>query len=156
MLAIKFGGAILSANELFNLSNFVRRCRLVNQSATPFPRLCGVFLAVLCVSLAGCGANLTSNSSLAGGSLRGNLHGGQQPISGASVQLYATGATGYWSSATGLLSSPGITGANGGFSITGGYTCPSSTSQLYIVSTGGHPGLSPGTNNAAIALRAAL
>ena len=128
----------------------------MNQSATPFPRLRGVFLAMLCVSLAGCGANLTSNSSLAGGSLRGNLHGGQQPISGASVQLYAAGTTGYGSSATALLSSPVITYANGAFSITGGYTCPSSTSQLYIVATGGNPGLAPGTNNAAIALMAAL
>jgi hypothetical protein len=116
----------------------------------------GVFLAVLCVSLAGCGANLTSNNSLAGGSLRGNLHGGQQPISGASVQLYAAGTTGYGSSATALLSSAVITDANGAFSITGGYTCPSSTSQLYIVATGGNPGLAPGTNNAAIALMAAL
>ena len=115
-----------------------------------------VFLAVLCVSLAGCGANLTSNSSLAGGSLRGTLHGGQQPISGASVQLYAAGTTGYGASATALLSSPVITDANGAFSITGGYTCPSSTSQLYIVATGGNPGLAPGTNNAAIALMAAV
>src|SRR5258708_13082006 len=109
MLAIKFGGAILSANELFNLSNFVLRCRLVNQSATPFPRLCGVFLAVLCVSLAGCGANFTSNSSLAGGSLRANLHGGRQPISGARVHLYAAGSTGYGSIATAFSSSPSIT-----------------------------------------------
>jgi len=118
--------------------------------------LCGVFLAVLCVLLAGCGSNLTSSSSLAGGSLRGKLHGGQQPISGASVQLYAAGTTGYGSSATALLSSPVITDASGAFSITGGYTCPSSTSQLYIVATGGNPGLAPGTNNAAIALMAAL
>ncbi|HWW96180.1 MAG TPA: NHL repeat-containing protein [Edaphobacter sp.] len=49
-----------------------------------------------------------------------------------------------------------ITDANGGFTITGDYTCPSSSSQLYIVATGGNPGLPPGTNNAAIALMAAL
>jgi hypothetical protein len=118
--------------------------------------LYSVFLAVLCVSLAGCGAQLPSNSSLAGGKLRGNLHGGQQPIAGASVQLYAAGTSGYGSSATALLSSPVITDASGAFSITGGYTCPSATSQLYIVATGGNPGLAPGTNNAAIALMAAL
>jgi sugar lactone lactonase YvrE len=49
-----------------------------------------------------------------------------------------------------------ISDANGGFSITGDYTCPSSTSQLYIVATGGNPGLAPGTNNAALALMTAL
>jgi hypothetical protein len=49
-----------------------------------------------------------------------------------------------------------ISDATGSFSITGDYTCPSSTSQLYIVATGGNPGLAPGTNNAAIALMAAL
>ena len=128
----------------------------MNQFATSLPQLRGVFLAVLCLSLAGCGAQLPPNSPLAGGNLRGNMHGGQQPISGASVQLYAAGTNGYGSSATALLSAPVITDANGAFSITGNYTCPSSTSQLYIVATGGNPGLTPGTNNAAIALMAAL
>jgi sugar lactone lactonase YvrE len=119
-------------------------------------RLCGVFAAALCVSLVGCGAGVSSNGSLAGGALRGHVHGGQQPIVGASIQLYAAGATGYGSSATPLLSSAVTTDASGSFSITGGYTCPSSTSQLYIVATGGNPGLTPGTNNAASALMTAL
>jgi hypothetical protein len=138
-------------------SSFVSRCRLVTVSALPpFTRLCGIFLAALCVSLAGCSANVPSNSSLAGGQLRGSIHGGQQPISGSSLQLYAAATTGYGAAATALLSSPGVSDANGGFTITGDYTCPSSTSQLYIVATGGNPGLAPGTNNAAIALMAAL
>jgi hypothetical protein len=122
----------------------------------PFTRLCGIFLAALCVSLAGCSANVPSNSSLAGGQLRGSIHGGQQPISGSSLQLYAAATTGYGAAATALLSSPVVSDANGGFTITGDYTCPSSTSQLYIVATGGNPGLAPGTNNPAIALMAAL
>jgi hypothetical protein len=120
-------------------------------------RLCGIFLAALSLSILGCGAgNLSPNSPLAGGHLRGSLHGGQQPISGSSLQLYAAGTTGYGSNATALLSSPVITDATGSFSITGDYTCPSSTSQLYIVARGGNPGLAPGTNNPAIALMAAL
>jgi hypothetical protein len=49
-----------------------------------------------------------------------------------------------------------MTDATGAFSITGGYTCPTSTSQLYIVATGGNPGLAPGTNNPAIAMMSAL
>ncbi|HTC76900.1 MAG TPA: NHL repeat-containing protein [Edaphobacter sp.] len=119
-------------------------------------RLCGIFLTALSVSLLGCSANVPSNSSRAGGQLRGSIHGGQQPISGSSLQLYAAATTGYGAAATALLSSPVVSDANGGFTITGDYTCPSSTSQLYIVATGGNPGLAPGTNNAAIALMAAL
>jgi hypothetical protein len=104
----------------------------------------------------GCSANVASISPVAGGRLRGNVHGGQQPISGSSLQLYAAGTTGYGAAATALLSSPVVSDANGGFTITGDYTCPSSTSQLYLVATGGNSGLAPGTNNAAIALMAAL
>jgi len=118
--------------------------------------LCSVSLAALSLIILGCSANVPSTSPLAGGRLRGNIHGGQQPISGASIQLYAAGTTGYGASATSLLSSPVVSDATGSFTITGDYTCPSSSSQLYIVAIGGNPGLAPGTNNAAIALMAAL
>jgi len=128
----------------------------VTLSALSLQRLCGVVLAALCGSILGCSMNVSPTSSLAGGQLRGNVHGGQQPISGASVQLYAAGTTGYGSSATALLSSPVTTDATGSFSITGGYVCPSQSSQLYIVATGGNPGLAPGTNNAASWLMTAL
>jgi hypothetical protein len=93
---------------------------------------------------------------MVGGQLSGNVHGGQQPVSGASVRLYAAGATGYGSSATTLLSSPVVSDANGHFTITGNYVCPSSSSQLYIVATGGNPGLASGTNNSALAEMTAL
>jgi hypothetical protein len=119
--------------------------------------LSGAFLTALCVSLLGCGAGVSSSSGpLSGGALRGSVHGGQQPIVGATIQLYAAGTAGYGSSATPLLTSAVTTDATGSFSITGDYTCPSSTSQVYLVATGGNPGLAPGTNNAAIALMAAL
>ncbi len=119
-------------------------------------RLCGVLLAALCASILGCGGSAPSSSSIVGGQLRGNIHGGQQPVSGASVRLYAAGTTGYGSSATALLSSPVLSDANGHFTITGNYVCPSSSSQLYIVATGGNPGLAPGTNNSALAEMTAL
>jgi hypothetical protein len=119
-------------------------------------RLCGNFLATLSMTILGCSANVPSTSTVAGGQLRGSIHGGQQPVSGSSVQLYAAATTGYGAAATPLLASPVISDANGGFSITADYTCPSSTSQLYIVATGGNPGLAPGTNNAALALMTAL
>jgi hypothetical protein len=125
-------------------------------SACSSLRLCNISLAALSVTILGCGANLPSHSSLAGGQLRGNVHGGQQPVTGASIQLYAAGTAGYGGGAIALLSSPVVTDASGSFTITGDYSCPSSTSQLYIVATGGNPGLTAGTNNAALALMAAL
>jgi hypothetical protein len=119
-------------------------------------RLCGILVAALCFAMAGCGVNVASNGSVAGGQLRGMVHGGQQPVSGASIKLYAAATTGYGVSATPLLTSTVTSDSTGSFTITGSYTCPSSTSQLYIVATGGNPGLAPGTNNAALVLMAAL
>jgi streptogramin lyase len=127
----------------------------VNFSALLSQRLCGIFLTALCASILGCGTNVLSTSSpssLAGGQLRGKVHGGQQPIVGSSVQLYAA-ATTYGGSATPLLPSPVVTDSTGSFSITGDYACPSETSLLYIVATGGNSGSGP---NPAIALMAAL
>ena len=84
------------------------------------------------------------------------VHGGQQGVSGATIQLYAAGATGYGSAATALLTKTVTTDAAGSFTITGDYTCPTASTQVYIVATGGNPGLSPGTNNTALAMMAAL
>jgi hypothetical protein len=124
--------------------------------AYPSLRLFSISVGALSVAMLGCGANLPSNGPLAGGHLRGMVHGGSQPISGATIQLYAAGTTGYGTGATALLSTPVTSDASGSFSITGDYTCPSSTSQLYIVGTGGNPGLAPGTNNAASVLMTAV
>src|ERR1700693_5105122 len=71
--------------------------------------------------------------------LRGGVHGGQQPVSGASIQLYAAGATGYGSAATALLTTTVTSGAGGSFTITGDYDCPSASSQVYLVASGGNP-----------------
>ncbi|MEO7029217.1 MAG: hypothetical protein ABI147_07410 [Acidobacteriaceae bacterium] len=80
----------------------------------------------------------------------------RQPVAGASIQLYAAGTTGYGIGATALLSTPATTGSDGTFTITGGYTCPSASSHLYIVASGGNPGLAQGTNNTRIVLIAVL
>jgi hypothetical protein len=113
-------------------------------------------VAILCFSV-GCGSSLTSDSPLVAGSLRGNIHGGEQPIAGAQIQLFAAGTTGNGMGEIALLEQPVMSDANGNFSITGDYTCPSSSSQLYMVAKGGNPGLTPSTSsNPAIALMAAL
>jgi hypothetical protein len=86
----------------------------------------------------------------------GLVHGGQQPVTGATIQLYAVGTTGDGSASTPLLSPTPVTDAQGAFNISGTYTCPSPSSLVYIVASGGNPGLAPGTNNAALSLMAAL
>jgi trimeric autotransporter adhesin len=86
----------------------------------------------------------------------GSVHGGQQAVSGSTIQLYAVGTTGDGSAATPLLTQAVITDASGDFNITGDYTCPSATSLVYIVATGGNPGLAAGTNNTTLSMMAAL
>jgi hypothetical protein len=88
--------------------------------------------------------------------LRGSMRGGQQPISGVSVQLYAVGTSGDGSNATPLISRSVVSNANGNFDITGLFTCPAPQSNVYLVGTGGNPGLAGTVNNSAIALMATL
>jgi streptogramin lyase len=91
------------------------------------------------------------------------VQGGQQPVTGAKIYLFATGITGYTSAPVSLLTGAGVTvdtngngyvttDATGSFTITGDYTCPSASRQVYVEALGGNPGL-PGTvNNPYIAL----
>ncbi len=83
---------------------------------------------------------------------QGLLRGGQQPISGASIQLYAVGTAGPASPATPLLTAPVITDAQGGFNLTGLYACPSPSTLVYLASTGGNPGLATAADNSDIAM----
>jgi glucuronoarabinoxylan endo-1,4-beta-xylanase len=112
------------------------------------------------ISILGCGGVssspiATTASTLPGSSLSGKVMGGQQPIWGATIQLYQVGTAGDGSSAAPLGSST-TTNPSGGFTITGDYTCPGSNPQVYLLATGGNPGLANGTNNTAINLIAAL
>jgi trimeric autotransporter adhesin len=119
-------------------------------------RLSPLALLPLSFLIFGCGAQRNSPQLTSPIGARGLVHGGQQPVTGATIQLYAVGTTAEGSASTPLLSPAPVTDANGGFNITGTYTCPSSSSLVYIVGTGGNPGLSAGANNAAISLMAAL
>jgi streptogramin lyase len=100
----------------------------------------------------------TQPNQVQGAALHGRVHGGQQPIVGASVYLYAANTTGYagagipassGNASVSLLKSPGYvtTDSNGDFSISGDYTCTSASTQVYLYSIGGNPGA--GTNSAA-------
>lgn len=104
--------------------------------------------------LTGCGSKALKIAELVGASrYSGSVHGGQQPIVGATIQLYTVGTTADGSAATPLLTSTVTSDATGSFTITGLYSCTNAT-QVYIVATGGNPGLS--TANPDIALMAAL
>lgn len=121
----------------------------------------------------GCGAGTLAPASSAPkdvGSVHmaGTIFGGQQPITGAAVYLYATSTSDYGAASTSLLT-PGLPGvltdahglgyvktdSSGRFSITGDYTCPSGA-MVYLLAIGGNPGL-PGTaTNPNAALMSAL
>ncbi len=108
-----------------------------------------------CAALAGCGNGLlaVSATGMERLSVRGRVHGGQQPIAGANIALYAAGATGYGVGAQPLL--PGgsvISGADGSFEIADSYVCPSASAQVYLVSAGGDTG--SGTNDRAVLMSA--
>ena len=85
--------------------------------------------------------------------MQGSVHGGQQPVAGATIQLYGVGTTADKAAAIALLNAPVLSDANGNFSITGLYSCTGVT-EVYITATGGIPGGS--TANANLALMTAL
>ena len=90
--------------------------------------------------------------------LQGIVKGGQQPIYHALIGLYASGTTGtYGAGAANLLTSSVYTAADGTFSITNDYSCPTSTTQVYLTASGGDPsGQATSFSNNAIQLVAAL
>ncbi|HEY5330160.1 MAG TPA: hypothetical protein VIJ79_09775 [Acidobacteriaceae bacterium] len=117
-------------------------------------------LALGLATLAGCGVGTLAGPSPSGpmplANISGTVHGGQQPISLATIQLWAVGSSGYGSDGTNLLGSHVVTTDPGGnFSITGDYTCPTDDTLVYITATAGDPGIGGG-NNTAIKLVAAL
>jgi streptogramin lyase len=111
----------------------------------------------------------TSTGSFPGTALRGMVHGGQGPIVGAHVYLYAINTTGYGgagipasssnASVSLLTSTTGnpadgngnyyvTTDANGNFKITSDYICPSAYANTYYYAAGGNPGT--GANSAVV------
>jgi sugar lactone lactonase YvrE len=85
-------------------------------------------------------------------SFSGKVLAGSQPVSGATVQLYAAGSSGYGSAGTALLTGAVTTNNAGSFTVPGGYACASSSAQLYLIARGGNPGLSGSVNNSSLAL----
>jgi streptogramin lyase len=128
--------------------------------------------ALFCFPLLLTGCSLspttTETSPDTGLAIQGVVHGGNQPIVGAHVYMYAATTAGYGAASKSLLTSATgnpadgsgnfyvSTGTGGTFSITGDYSC-TTNSQVYLYSVGGNPGLTPTTiNNTAAGLIAVL
>jgi hypothetical protein len=119
--------------------------------------------------LSGCSSAFTSGGVQPLGSvevtgLQGKVHGGQAPVGGSTVQIYEVSAAGagYGAAATPVKNSGGTvvtttttTDGNGSWTYPT-YQCVSGSDELYVVATGGNPGISSSTNNSALALAAAL
>jgi hypothetical protein len=101
---------------------------------------------------------ITNNSS--GPALNGKVEAGMLPVSGATVQLFVAGNSGYGSATLPLVISSGgnsvTTASDGSFAIPGGYACPSLNSLLFLVATGGQPGGSQGATNKQLGLMTAI
>ena len=122
---------------------------------------------LLPLALTGCTLSTTAAPTPeAGPAISGTVHGGQNPIIGTHVYLFAANTSGYGNASASLLtagtgrtldSSGGATngdyyvttvGPGGTFSITGDYSCTAGQ-QVYLYAVGGDPGLGSGTNPAA-------
>ncbi len=104
----------------------------------------------------GCSAGVGSASpsicptriAVAGVALTGKVFAGQQPVTGAAVQLYAAGNSGNGSAPTALLGAALTTDATGAFSLPAGYSCPSAQTPVYLLASGGKPGAATVANPA--------
>ena len=91
-------------------------------------------------------ASCPARTPVAGVSFTGKVNAGLQPVSGASVQLFAAGIAGNGSAPTALLSTAVATGSNGTFTIPSGYTCPSAQTPVYLLAKGGQAGTGSAAN----------
>ena len=110
-----------------------------------------VLCSALTLALTACGLGLQPAASSA--RLAGKVHGGQQPVGGVSIQLYAVGTAGPGSASTALLPSPSLSAGDGSFGFAG-FTCPTPGTLVYLAGTGGSP--IPGIVNPNLSLMVAL
>ena len=134
------------------------RLRLFSVSFSAVLAILGV--GVLASSLTGCSAALvgshTGTTGYEGQGFSGKALVGQQPLIGASVELYAAGTSGNGSTGVALLSDALTTDGTGSFSVAAGYECPSADSQIYLVARGGKAGSAASVDNSSIVLLTAL
>ncbi len=136
--------------------------------AGPRPRILMTLLASAAVATTGC-SNMTSTAASGGGAVAaakvgGKIHGGNQPVSGAAVNLYFASQATFAAGAKLVATTTSSADGNGSFSfnkITGApndgtsnnFSCPTSASAnpyVYVVAKGGTtvntPGATPNTD----------
>jgi hypothetical protein len=126
----------------------------------------GILLLASTAALVGCGGSSpmvetppTKPVTPATSNLQGQAYGGQQPVTGMTIQLYTASSGGYGSAATSLATT--TTDSNGAFSFSNPACAadPNNKNQLYLVGTGGDPlaaGQGSGKTNSSLALMLAL
>ena len=135
-------------SHLLSPSRFGRCCARMQHlpAAARYPVLLGMMLIAMTLALVtGCG---TSGSVTPAVALGGSVQGGHRPVSGASVQLYVASSGGLGSAAMPLLQKAVASDSNGNFSIPAQYNCPSPSSEVYVVASGGNPSSSSRENSA--------
>jgi hypothetical protein len=113
-------------------------------------------ILLVAVLLSGCSSSFLTPTvpvELHAPGVTGHVRGGQQPLSGAALQLYAVGTSGSESAATPLLTQAVTSDSAGAFTLTGMYHCNPSD-FIYLTATGGNPGV--GSVNPNSVLMAAL
>jgi hypothetical protein len=124
-----------------------------------------VFGFIIVLGITGCSGSFHTEpvtSPSAGVGIRGNVHGGQSPISGSAVYFFAASTAGYGTPNESLLktTSPGVstdgigngyvkTDGSGSFTITSDYTCPAND-LVYLLAVGGDPGVMNPANSSSI------
>ena len=107
------------------------------------------------IALTGC--TLATNSapatpiSSAVGTIHGMTYGGNQPIVGAQIFVYAANTSGFGAASTLLSSTVPTTDSNGSFSVTGDYTCTAGQ-QVYLYALGGNTGAGINTSSGLLAI----
>jgi hypothetical protein len=93
--------------------------------------------------LAGCAIEPMTQTASPASVISGNVHGGQEPIGGATVSFYETAATGVATNGVYVPATPltalgsTTTSAGGSFNFTKTLTCSSASDYVYAVASGG-------------------
>ncbi len=90
--------------------------------------------------------------AVAGGKLTGHVKGGNPPVTNSTITLYAASTAGYVNASTQVAVTTSDVSGNFSFS---GVNC-SADDQLYVVATGGNPGLGDSGNNPNLSMMAAV
>jgi streptogramin lyase len=117
-------------------------------------------VALCAAGLTGCGSGILTTaptSPVSPANVVGQVKGGQQPVANSQIILYATGTNAPGDGPQNLFGSTTVyTNQNGEFTLPASFSCPSPTSQTYMVALHGNPGLTPAVDNQALVLMIAL